>query len=483
MLDKLKLRERLLIGYGIPVALFLGVAGLTYFTANKVFETFQEVERVQGVIIGVNEATINGEKMIRSFRGYLAVQNEAFLDEYNAASELFDAAIEKVDKSIVREDQENRLDRMREVKNNFDVFATDVIQLAREGNQAQALAKFNTFTGKDFVDEFEVLSNQFSQAEQELLEKETQETKNNLTTLLGLLILGSIALIVLSVILALNIALRISGTIEGVVQKIAGSSAEMSATIEEQERTASQQAASVNQTTTTMDELNASSQASAEQAEAAAAAARQALTLAEGGTKAVNNTLEGMASLNEKVGAIAQQIIRLSEQTNQIGNISALVSDLASQTNMLALNAAVEAVRAGEHGKGFAVVASEIRKLADESRKSAERINALVADIQTAFNSTVMATEEGTKTVKSGVEIARETADAFSGVSDSVNNVVVNNQQISLNVKQQAIAVKQVVDAMNSLNTAARETASGLSQTKVGIQKLNEAAVELESLI
>ena len=173
----------------------------------------------------------------------------------------------------------------------------------------------------------------------------------------------------------------------------------------------------------------------------------------------------------------------MSEQTNQIGNISALVSDLASQTNMLALNAAVEAVRAGEHGKGFAVVASEIRKLADESRKSAERINALVADIQTAFNSTVMATEEGTKTVKSGVEIARETADAFSGVSDSVNNVVVNNQQISLNVKQQAIAVRQVVDAMNSLNTAAKETASGLSQTKVGIQKLNEAALELKSLI
>ena len=298
MLEKLKLRERLLIGYGIPVALFLGLAGLTYFTANKVFKTFQEVERVQGVIIGVNEATVNGEKMIRSFRGYLAVENEVFVDEYNAASELFDAAIEKVDELIVKEDQKNRLDRMREIKNNFDLFAADVIKLVREGKQVEAVEEFNTFTGKDFVDEFETLSDNFSKAEQELLEKETQETKNNLTTLLGLLVLGSIALIVLSVILALNIALRISGTIEGVVQKIAGSSTEISATIEEQEKTASQQAVSVNQTTTTMDELSASSQASAEQAEAAAAAARQALTLAEGGTKAVNNTLDGMASLN-----------------------------------------------------------------------------------------------------------------------------------------------------------------------------------------
>ncbi len=77
---------------------------------------------------------------------------------------------------------------------------------------------------------------------------------------------------------------------------------------------------------------------------------------------------------------------------------------------MLALNAAVEAVRAGEHGKGFAVVASEIRKLADESRKSAEKIYTLVADIQTSINSTVMATEAG---VESGVETAQKNSRSF----------------------------------------------------------------------
>jgi methyl-accepting chemotaxis protein len=483
MLEKLKLRERLLIGYAFPVAFFLGLAGFTNWTARKVFDTFQEVERVQDVIIDVNQTTVAGERMARSFNGYLAVRDEKLIAEYNAASLIFDEGIERAEQSIVKQDQKQRLERMREVKNSFNVFALEAIQLLKEGNQDSAIAKFNTENGKKYVDEFERLSEEFSREERRLLGEETKEAKKNLTWLLWCLILGSLLLIFISITVALNIAFRISGTIEGVVQKIADSATEISATIEEQERTASEQAASVNQTTTTMDELSASSQASAEQAEAAAAAARQALTLAKGGSSAVNNTLEGMASLNEKVGAIAQQIIRLSEQTNQIGNISTLVSDLASQTNMLALNAAVEAVRAGEHGKGFAVVASEIRKLADESRKSAERINVLVADIQTAFNSTVMATEEGTKTVKSGVEIARETADAFSGVSDSVNNVVVNNQQISLNVKQQAIAVKQVVDAMNALNTAARETASGLSQTKVGIQKLNEAALELKSLI
>ncbi len=87
----------------------------------------------------------------------------------------------------------------------------------------------------------------------------------------------------------------------------------------------------------------------------------------------------------------------LSEQIGQIYNITNLVGDIANQTNMLALNAAVEAARAGEQGKGFAVIATEIRKLADQSRKSAERINNLVTDIQNATNTTVIVTDEGKK--------------------------------------------------------------------------------------
>ena len=175
--------------------------------------------------------------------------------------------------------------------------------------------------------------------------------------------------------------------------------------------------------------------------------------------------------------------MRLSEQTNQIGNISQVVTDLANQTNMLALNAAVEAVRAGEQGKGFSVVATEIRKLADQSKQSAERIGGLVSDIQNAINVTVMVTDEGTKTVRSEMEIAQRTAQTFSSVAESINNVVINNQQISLNIRQQNKAVQQVLEAMSSINQGAQETASGLNQTKVGTKQLNEASVELLAII
>jgi methyl-accepting chemotaxis protein len=197
----------------------------------------------------------------------------------------------------------------------------------------------------------------------------------------------------------------------------------------------------------------------------------------------VEETLSEMANLRQKVTAIAEQIMHLSEQTIQIGNISGLVSDLANQTNILALNAAVEAVRAGEHGKGFSVVAAEIRKLADQSKQSAENIGTLVAEIQNKINSAVMVTDEGSKTVNTGIQIANRTAEAFAGVAEAVNNMVINNQQISLNTKQQVQAIQQVVEAMNNINLGAKETAIGISQTKEGTSQLNEATTKLQEMV
>jgi methyl-accepting chemotaxis protein len=306
--------------------------------------------------------------------------------------------------------------------------------------------------------------------------------KHNVQASKNLAIILFVANLVLLVIIW-NISQFIKSRLTRTINTLASSSTQISATIEQQERIASQQAASVNETTTTMDELEASCRQAAEQAKAAVTAAQQALGLAQGGTQAVEETLEGMFTLEKKVGAIAEQIVYLSEQADQIGSISQLVSDLANKTNMLAFNSSVEAVRAGEHGKGFAVVANEIRKLADQSEKSAEKISDLVSEIQSAINSTVMVTEEGTKTVATGVETAQKTNQAFTGVADAVNKVVLNNQQISLNLKQQVDAMQQIVEAMETINKGAKETASGIGQTKLGTEQLNGAALVLKRIV
>jgi methyl-accepting chemotaxis protein len=283
--------------------------------------------------------------------------------------------------------------------------------------------------------------------------------------------------------IAIFFARRTTYSINHIVRSIASSSSQIAISVEQQERIASQQVSAVDRTATTMEELGASSSATASQAEDAAARARKALAITAIGSQAVESTLEGMTNLKQKVGAIQNQIMELSEQTDRIGNISSLVSDLANQTNMLALNAAIEAVRAGESGKGFAVVATEIRKLADLSKESASQINTLVSAIQIAICSTTIVTDEGTKTVENGVKIAQKTADAFGGVADAINQIVMNSQQISLTARNQAIAIQDIVDAVKSLNRAAQETAAGISQVKLGTEQLNQAAQNLKSVV
>jgi methyl-accepting chemotaxis protein len=307
------------------------------------------------------------------------------------------------------------------------------------------------------------------------------EAKEN--AVLGVLLIGVLLSGGGAVGLSLLLGNRVTAFIKNLADSIVTSSGAIVDTVEMQEVTVNMQANSAIETSTTVNELGAISVQSAEQAEAAATGARQALSLSEDGTRSVQQTLQGMSGLRDKVDAIANQIVNLSEQTGQITIVSDLVADLASQTNMLALNAAVEAARAGEQGKGFSVVADEIRKLADQSKKSADKINVLANDIQAAINRTVMVTDEGTKTVNEGIDLARSTADTFVGVTDAVNNVYLNSQQISTSAKQQAVSIQQVLSSMTTISQGSQESAVGMHQVKMTTRELTQVADELKAAV
>lgn len=276
---------------------------------------------------------------------------------------------------------------------------------------------------------------------------------------------------------------RASKVLQQSVMTVADSSAEIAATVEAQELLVAEQTSSVTVTTSTIEELGASSLQAAQKANSSATGAQEALDLSETGSQAVNNTVQGIEELREKVGAIADQIMQLSEQTDQISTISSLVADVADQTNMLALNAAVEAARAGEQGKGFAVVAGEIRKLADQSRDSAGKINVLVDAIQASINSTVMVTDEGNKTAKAGIEVAKSTAEVFNRIASAINEVYSNSQQIAQSAKQQAVGVQQAVSAMNAINLGAKETVTAVGQVQSSTEELKTIAQELQVVV
>jgi methyl-accepting chemotaxis protein len=293
------------------------------------------------------------------------------------------------------------------------------------------------------------------------------------TAFINLLALAFMGLVIQSISKALTDSTSI----------VSKSSEEIAATINLQEIQLSEQADSVRTTTTTIEELGSASMQAAIRAENSATEAQKALTLSETGSEAVSRTIEGITDLSARVEAIAEKIMQLSQQTTQIASVSDLVADIANQTNMLSLNAAVEAARAGEQGKGFAVVAGEVRKLADQSKKSAEKINTLISEVQASINSTVMVTDEGTKTAARGINLAINTAEAFAGIERAINEVFTNTQEISSSSKRQAITVQQAVAAINAINLGSQETASGVAQVKKATNELVNTTNQLQGIV
>ncbi|NEO84892.1 MAG: methyl-accepting chemotaxis protein [Spirulina sp. SIO3F2] len=478
-----RLRNWIIGGFAVPIVLSVASSVVIWGNIETVRSTEANVEQEAKVTDLMGDLGFDIQTISRATRGYLLKKSQISLNSYTDAVDGANVTLQELKDLLVDEQQKQTLAEIETTINKLKVTDQSLIDLVNQGKVEEAIAQWDVQDGRAQTEKFAELFKAFKEREKDLLKEDADKAKAATQQLVWLTLGSTVLTVLISGLIAIWIVQTTTRRLNSTASTLAASTSQIAATVEEQERTITQQAASVSETTTTMDELGASSRQSAQQAEAASDAAQQALNLADSGTQAVDQALDGMNMLKTKVGAIAAQILHLSEQTGQIGNISQLVSDLANQTNMLALNAAVEAVRAGEHGKGFSVVAAEIRKLADQSKQSAQKINDLVTDIQTAINSTVMVTDEGTKTVESSVVITQSTATTFNDMANTLNNVVLNNQQISLNIKQQATAIAQVVEAMNTINQGARETTNGIRQTKQGTQQLRDMAVFLKTIV
>lgn len=190
--------------------------------------------------------------------------------------------------------------------------------------------------------------------------------------------------------------------------------------------------------------------------------------------EAVKANIEKMVTLRQRIQIIAELILELSEHTQQIGDTIGLIEDIAEQTNMLALNAAVEAARAGENGKGFSVVAGEIRKLADESKQATTKITSLIKNIQHATNSTVMATEEGSKEIELGVRLADNINTNIEALINIIGEVKSSAEEIVTDSENQADYSNNVSSMVYILDDGLKSSLKILEEKIKNINSLNK---------
>ncbi len=289
--------------------------------------------------------------------------------------------------------------------------------------------------------------------------------------------------VLLAAVLAVMLGRSLTRQLGLAINSIRSSSAELNAAANQQATGSTQQATATVEITTTVRELLATSKQISESSQRVARIAQDAATAATGGDHSVQKAQSAISGIRRQVDLVVNHMLDLGKKSQQIGGILEVINELAEQTNILAINATIESAGAGDAGKRFAVVADEIRKLADRVSGSSREIRGLIEDIRSSANTTVMATEDGSKAVDEGARQFGDVASGFQQIAQMVQTTRDAAREIELSTKQQTTAVEQVNLALANVSQAAKESEASARQTSATSSELANLSTQLAALV
>lgn len=218
-------------------------------------------------------------------------------------------------------------------------------------------------------------------------------------------------------------------------------------------------------------------------AEESAVVAERSVKIAANGANVVNRSIEGMDIIREQIQETSKRIKRLGESSQEIGNIVALINDIADQTNILALNAAIQASMAGEAGRGFAVVADEVQRLAERSASATKQIETLVKTIQTDTNEAVISMEQTTSEVVRGASLSKDAGVALDEIQNVSGNLAKLIANISDAAKLQSASAGHIATTMNVVQEITSQTTTATFDTARSVSELANMAEALRESV
>ncbi|PAQ15769.1 chemotaxis protein [Bacillaceae bacterium SAOS 7] len=203
----------------------------------------------------------------------------------------------------------------------------------------------------------------------------------------------------------------------------------------------------------------------------------EASTEAEQGNKAIQEAVEGIEAINASAKSSMEVTQQMNQRSNEVGNITQMITNISDQINLLALNAAIEAARAGEYGKGFAVVAEEIRHLAEQSATSASEISKLINEMQADSNESVLSISKVVEEIDKETTAIRHAGDTFQKISLLISNITGKMQSVAATVEEISAGSEQVLKTTNMTVQSLEET-SDYTQTVAASMEEQSASME-----
>jgi methyl-accepting chemotaxis protein len=467
------------------VVLIVIVGVISVISLNSVVSSKDRVINVNSRLL-TNAQSLSASAAIKSddSRGYLLTGNQHYLTERTTVRHVFLSLLQTIKHSVSSSAERSLVNTIAKEESAQQQATNAVIALRQEnGVSLEAVGqKFASSVDPKFA-KLESAITAFDTLEEKLLTNARQASSNDASTAAFLVIAIAIAALLIAAVFAFILPRALRRQIGTAVGEVKSSSTELQATAGQQATGAKEQATAMNEISTTLSELLATSRQIAESAQKVSQVAEQTAGAGRSGEQTISTAQESISDIRRQVDIIVDHMLELGEKSQQIGIVLDIVAELAEQTNILAINATIEAAGAGESGKRFAVVADEIRKLADRVAESTKEIRSLIDIVRGAVNTTVMATEIGSKAVDTGSEQFTNVADAFGEIATLVATTTDAAREIELSTKQQMTAVEQVNVAISNVAQTTNEAEASSNQTYQTASQLTAVAESLVRLV
>ncbi len=475
--------RKILLGYAFILALLLIVIAVAIYALQHSQNTYGSLVDVNAQIVDrANAMARSTREQVAHYRGAVIYpdQRTDFIEQLRTSRTTFEAALETLRTLTPDANSHARLAEIAELYQRFTATQERALRLLGSDQVEQDLVIAGVVT---ISDRLVGLVDQYRRQQAESVAQVRAGLVSDARTLTWLMSIIALVAIVSGLSIALTLGRHITRQLQESAGLLSTSAAEILATTSQLATGATETNTAVNETTTTVEEVKQTAQLASDKARHVLDSARKAVEVAYSGQQSVDSAIAGMQHIQTQMELIAESIVRLSEQSQSIGEIILVVSNLAEQSNLLAVNAAIEATRAGDQGKGFAVVAQEVKSLAEQSRQSTNQVRTILNDIQKATTSAVLATEQGSKAVEGGVTQSTEAGEIFRSLSDAASGAVDAATQIAASSHQQMVGMDQVALAMADIKQASAQNAAGARQAESAAQGLHDLGRKLISLV
>ena len=484
MIGSWTFQNKVTAGFAVMVALSALAAVIAVYALRTVVASKDRVIAINAANL-TNAATLQAASndYTAAFRGFLLLSGDFFLGQRRKAAQMFEETFRRLDQGAYTSEGRRLLSDIQRAQADFAATQEQIILTRKTKNGLEAATRA---VEQEAVPRRERLAGAiktFVEREQNLLDEAVRDSTAR-ASMAGTLVVGlAVATVLFASITALLLGRALSRQIGSAVQHVQSSSVELQTSVNQQATGAKETATAMSEVTTTMSELLATSRQIMESAQQVAHIAEETASAASAGDQTVVITQESIEGIRRQVNIIVSHMLDLGKKSQQIGSVLDIINELAEQTNILSINATIEAAGAGEQGKRFAVVGDEIRKLADRVGGSTKEIRALVEEIRGAVNTTVLATEGGSKAVDAGLHHFEEVTRGFKQIGKLVVTTTQAAREIELSTKQQMSAVEQVSSAITGAAQASRENEASSAQTLQTATQLAHLSRDLSLIV